>query len=139
MNNWIKKLKRKIFFLKVWAKNVGAYYIQQNTVRAVSNSSVAQHRPIPKAPVVLIGTRGKLFLSCYRQNCWHFGIGIVTSPMHIKTTVKVNIFPTYQNPYNGKKTFHRYIRFKQFWHKQNDNFTQFQLAGVWTDNGIGAL
>ena len=30
--NWIKKLKQKIFFLKVWAKNVGVHYTQQNTV-----------------------------------------------------------------------------------------------------------
>ena len=33
---WIKKLKWKIFFLKVWAQNVGVHYTQQSMVYSPS-------------------------------------------------------------------------------------------------------
>ena len=32
INNWIKKLKQNVFFLKVWAKNMGMHYIWQNII-----------------------------------------------------------------------------------------------------------
>ena len=32
IKNWVKKLKWKIFFLKVWVRNVGVHYTRQNTV-----------------------------------------------------------------------------------------------------------